>query len=137
MKIFLLFALSSIIVFSSCKKAKEDIQENLVIDAMTKGQWKVTNYTKGSANHTSDFDVYRFQFKENNTVDAVNNGVVEKTGTWAGDAVARTIASQFTNANPTLTLLNGTWQITRNSWTYVEARQMINGTEHILRLDKQ
>ena len=137
MKKILIFVLGCIVLFTSCKKIKEEIQEDLVIDAMTNGQWKVTNYTKGSINHTPDFDVYRFQFKENNSVDAINNGSVEKTGSWRGDAAAKTIFSEFTNANPTLTLLNGTWQITRNSWTYVEAKQTINGTEHNVRLDKQ
>jgi len=121
----------------SCKKAIEKIQEEKVIEAMTTGLWKVTSYTMGGMNHTSDFAPYLFQFKNNNTVDAINNGTVEKSGSWAGDPNARTITSQFQNANATLTLLNGTWNITRNSWTYVEARQMVNGSEHTLRLDKQ
>ncbi len=134
-KFLLLFLILSF--FISCEKKKEDVQQDLVIMAMTNGQWKVTSYMKGSTSHTTDFDIYRFQFKENNTVDAINSGSVEKTGTWNGDAVARTIASQFNNAGATLTLLNGTWQISRNSWTYVEAKQTVNGTEHTLRLDKQ
>ena len=121
----------------SCEKKKEQVQEELVILAMTNGQWKVTSYKMGSMDHTSDFNPYLFQFKTNNTVDALNNGSVEKTGTWQGNASARTISSQFSNATTPLTLLNGTWSITRNSWTYVEARQNISGTEHTLRLDKQ
>jgi lipopolysaccharide export LptBFGC system permease protein LptF len=132
-----LLSLILIVSLLSCEKKKEEVQEELVILAMTSGQWKVTNYTMGSMNHTSDFNPYLFQFKSNNTVDAINNGSVEKTGSWQGDPNARTIASQFTNANATLTLLNGTWNITRNSWTYVEAKQTINGAEHSLRLDKQ
>lgn len=132
-----LLSLILIISLLSCEKKKEEVQEELVIFAMTSGQWKVTNYTMDSMNRTSDFNPYLFQFKSNNTVDAINNGAVEKTGSWQGDPNARTIASQFTNANAILTLLNGTWNITRNSWTYVEAKQTINSTEHSLRLDKQ
>ena len=38
--------------------------------------------------------------------------------------------------NP-ISLINGTWNITKSGWTYVEATQ-INGTEvKTLRLDKQ
>lgn len=118
-------------------RKKEEVQENLVIQAMTNGQWKMTNYMMGSMDKTPDFSRYLFQFKQNYTVDALTNGTVEKTGSWNADAVARTISAQFTNSNATLTLLNGTWLITRNSWTYVEARQTINNIEHTLRLDKQ
>lgn len=132
-----LLSLILLVFVLSCEKKKEEVQEELVILAMTNGQWKVTNYMMGSMNRTSDFAPYLFQFKSNNTVDALNNGSVEKSGTWQGDPNTKTISSQFTNANPPLMLLNGTWQITRNSWTYVEARQSLNGTEHSLRLDKQ
>jgi len=131
--------LAAVLLFTvlSCEKKKEQVQEELVILAMTNGQWKVTSYTMGAMNHTSDFSPYLFQFKSNNTVDAIKNSSVEKTGTWQGDPTAKTITAQFTSATTPLTLLNGTWQITRNSWNYVEARQTVNGTEHTLRLDKQ
>jgi dipeptidyl-peptidase-4 len=36
-----------------------------------------------------------------------------------------------------VTLINGTWNITRNSWTYVEATQTIGADVKVMRLDKQ
>jgi hypothetical protein len=119
-----------------CGCSKEQLVKNAVIDAMTSGQWKVVNFKNDNSDITSDFAAYKFQFKENLTVDAINNTAVETTGTWTADGNARTISSTFNNANATITLLNGTWQITDNSWTYVVASQSVNGTIRSLRLEK-
>lgn len=124
-----------LIILAACKK--EEKAENLVIQAMVNGQWKVTNFSKAGIDKTADFASYMFQFKTNLTVDAINNGSIEKTGSWDADAYAQTITSNFTNAVNPLILLNGTWKITNNSWTWVEANQTINGELLILRLDKQ
>lgn len=119
-----------------CKKQIEEQQQNIIIQAMTTGEWKVTSYIKGGTDVTSDFSAYKFRFKTDFTVDAVNNTTVEKTGNWNADANARTITSEFTNATNPLILLNGVWNISNNSWTWVEAYQN-NGTEtRTLRLDK-
>jgi hypothetical protein len=129
------------ILFIAClgctKEQKQQKQENLVIQAMVNGQWKVTNFTKGSANITSDFSAYKFQFKSNFSVDAINNGSIEKTGTWNADAVAQTITSNFTNSTNPLSLLNGTWIIQNTTWTSVQSNQTVNNELMTLRLDKQ
>jgi hypothetical protein len=119
-----------------CGCSKEQLVKNAVIDAMTSGQWRVVNFKNDNSDISSDFAAYKFQFKENLTVDAINNTSVETTGTWTADGNARTISSTFNNANATITLLNGTWQITDNSWTYVVASQSVNGTIRSLRLEK-
>jgi hypothetical protein len=124
-----------LIILAGCKKEKK--AENLVVQAMVNGQWKVTNFTKGAIDKTTDFGPYKFQFKTNFTVDAINNGTVEETGSWNADASAQTITSDFANAISPLALLNGTWKITNNSWTWVEANQTANGELLNLRLDKQ
>lgn len=123
-------------LITGCAKTVEQVQENLVIKAITDGQWHLTNFTKGNTNMTADFSPYRFQFRTNNTVEAINNGSTEKTGTWSTDASARTISSSFGNAATPLSLLNGTWKITDNSWTFVEASQMVNSETMTLRLEK-
>lgn len=125
----------SIFFLLGCSKEKR--QENMVIKAMVSGQWKVTNFNKGGTDITSDFSIYKFQFKTDFTVDAINNGTVEKTGSWDADASAQTITSNFTNASNPLVLLNGTWTITNNSWTWVEAKLTLNGELRNLRLDKE
>ena len=129
-----LYAITFLFVLFGCIKKKE---ENLVENAMMNGQWKVTSFKKAGTDITSDFSTYLFQFKSNFTVDAINNGSVEKTGSWNADASAQTITSSFSNAANPIVLLNGTWQITNNSWTWVEASQTVNGEVLNLRLDKQ
>jgi hypothetical protein len=132
----LLLLVSLSVMFLNCNKLKEQVQENIVIRAMTEGQWRITKFTKAGADKTTDYAPYLFQFHANNKVDAINNGTTEKTGTWQADPNAKTISSSFLNASVLLTQLNGTWQITRNSWTYVEATQTVNGEKLTLRLDK-
>ena len=119
-----------------CQKAKEAIAEDLIIKAMTDGQWKVTKFKKDSTDVTTDFASYKFQFKKDNSVDALNNAATEASGSWNADAMARTITSNFANGSNTIKLLNGTWKITNNSWTFVEATQTVNGEVRLLRLDK-
>ena len=128
--------LLSLLLLAGCQKLKENIQEDMVIKAMTDGQWRVSSFFKASENKTADFSSYRFQFHSNKTVEAINNGNKEKTGTWDADPNTRTITSSFANATNVLMLLNGTWRITNNSWTFVEASQTVNGELYKLRLDK-
>ena len=130
-----LYTVFFLIMLAGCKKEKK--AENLIIQAMVNGQWQVTNFNKGGTDATNSFASYRFQFKTNFTVDAINSGMVEKTGSWNADASAQTITSNFSNASNPLAFLNGTWKITNNSWTWVEASQTVNGELMNLRLDKQ
>lgn len=108
-----------------------------MIKAMTDGQWAITSFTLNGNNITTDFSPYKFKYYSNKTVDAINNGSVEKTGNWDGDAANMTTWANFSNATPPLSLINGTWTITRNSWTYVEARQTVGTDTKLMRLDKQ
>ena len=125
------------ILLGSCEKAAEKIGEDLVIKAMTDGQWKITKFTQNGTDITSNFSGYKFQYYSNKTVDAILNGVTERSGTWDGNASAMTTYANFPGATNPILLINGTWNITKNSWTYVEATQT-NGTEvKTLRLDKQ
>lgn len=131
---FLIFVL--FVVFAGCKKAIENFQEDLVIKAMTDGQWKITSFTQNGANITSDFTSYQFKYYSNKTVDAIKNGTVEKTGTWNGDAATMTTWANFTSPPYPLDLINGSWHIDRNSWTYVEATQLNGSDTKTMRLDK-
>lgn len=115
---------------------KEQLQRDAVVSAMTSGQWKVVRFLSAGTDVTSDFADFKFQFKENQTVDAIRNNAVDKTGSWNADATNRTITSAFTNGGHPLILLNGTWKITNNSWTFVEATLTINSETRQLRLEK-
>lgn len=134
-KLYILICL--FFLFSCSKEKQQQQQENLILQAMVSGQWKVTNFTKAGADITSDFEGYKFQFKNNFTVEALYNGSIEKTGDWNADPVTQTITSNFTNAPQPLILLNGTWSIEKTTWTSVQANQTVNGELCTLRLDKQ
>jgi len=126
-----------IVLLGGCKKKIEEIQQDLVIKAMTDGQWVITNFTQNGNNITSAFSPYKFKYYSNKTVDAINNGTVEKTGNWDGNATNLTTWADFPNATYPLTLINGTWHIDNNSWTFVVASQTIGAETRVMRLDKQ
>ena len=134
-KIFVISVLA--ILFSGCKKTIEQIAQDAVIKAMTDGQWVITSFTQNGSDLTSNFSGYKFQYYSNKTVDAIKNGVVDKTGTWDGNATTMTTSANFPNAVNPLLLINGSWHIDNNSWTFVMATQT-NGSEiKTMRLDKQ
>jgi hypothetical protein len=122
---------------TGCKKAIEAKAENAIVKAMTDGQWVITTFTTNGTDITSSFATYKFQYYSNYTVAAINSGSVENTGTWQGDINAMSISANFPNAVNPLLLLNGTWVINDNSWTYVKATMTIGNEVRILRLDKQ
>jgi hypothetical protein len=134
-KIFTYFFL--VVLFAGCKKSIENVQEDLVVKAMTDGQWAVTSFTQNGTNITSDFLPYRFKYYSNKTVDAINNGTVEKTGTWDGNATTMTTSANFTGAAYPLNLINGNWHIDNNSWTFVVATQTNGSESKTMRLEKQ
>ena len=125
-----------LISLTGCKKAIQNAQEDLVVRAMADGHWRVSSFVLNSTVITADFSPYRFKFHTNRTVDAIKNGMTEQTGTWEGNAAAMTMQANFPASAAPVSHLNGTWLITRNSWTYVEAGQSAGSDSKILRLDK-
>ncbi|OQY96084.1 MAG: hypothetical protein B6D37_02960 [Sphingobacteriales bacterium UTBCD1] len=132
------FALIPILfILFSCKKVKENIAQDAIISAMTSGQWVITQFTNNGSNITSSFSGYKFQYYSNKTVDAIKNGNVEKTGNWDGNASTMTTWASFPGAGAPLDLINGTWHIDNNSWTFVVASQANGSDTKTMRLDKQ
>lgn len=136
MKRFIL-VLSLFSLLAGCKKSVETKAENAIVKAMTDGQWIITSFTSDTSDITSNFAGYKFQYFSNYTVDAIKNGSVEKTGIWEGDVSSMSISANFSGAADPLLLINGTWIITDNSWTYVKASMHIGNEIRTLRLDKQ
>ena len=132
------FTILLLVFFSlfSCKKTLEEKARDIVVNAMTSGKWSITRFTTDGTNITSDFTGYSFQFFENETVDAIKNNSVEANGSWKGDAANMSISANFINVSEPLSLINGTWSITNNSWTFVEAKQTSGAQVKTLRLDK-
>lgn len=104
---------------------------------MTDGYWKVTSFTLNGNNISTDFSTYTFKYYSNKTVDAIKNGTTEITGTWDGDAASMTTWASFTAPPYPLTLINGSWHIDQNSWTYVVATQTAGSDTKVMRLEKQ
>jgi hypothetical protein len=129
-------AILSCLLLAGCQKTIEKKAEDAIIKAMTDGQWEIKNFTTNGTDITSDFTGYKFRYLSNYTVEAIKNGVVEKTGDWQGDAAAMNITAHFPNAINPLLLLNGVWHITDNSWTYVKATMTVGSEIRTLRLDK-
>ena len=133
-----LFAvLIAFVLLTGCKKAIEKQAEDMVIKAMTDGKWIITNFTQNGTNITTDFAGYKFQYYSNKTVDAIHNGSVEKTGNWDGNAVTMTTWANFSGVSYPLSLINGTWHIDNNSWTFVAATQTIGSETKTMRLEKE
>jgi hypothetical protein len=132
----LLIVFASLSLLSSCKKAIDKIKEEMAITAITDGTWYVEDYKAGAANVTTEFDGYDFKFQSNGTVLGMKSSTTT-SGTWTGDANARTINSNFAGAAQPLSRLNGLWKITANDWEYVHANSVINGETCYLKLRKR
>ena len=121
----------------ACNKIKEKVEEKKALNFITSGQWKVAGYTKDGVDYTETFAGYAFQFKNNNTVDAIKNGDLEITGTWAGDTNAYTINASFPpGAKHPLPLLNGLWQLLAGGDNFTKARKETNGVICLLHLER-
>jgi hypothetical protein len=126
----------TMIAISAAHCSKEEIQQNLITKAMTDGQWVVQQFTENSQDLSSEFTPFLFQFYENGQVKAIN-GTTVITGTWVGDANARTITSTFPDINNTLQRLNDTWQIFNNTLSMVEANPTSSSRNAYLKLVKK
>jgi hypothetical protein len=122
--------------FFSCKKAIENKQRDILIDAITNGQWEVQQYIEGTVDITYQFYGYRFQFEENGAVHAMF-GTVTDDGTWTGDINNYSITSQFPGVGDPLKKLNGTWKLTDSYWDFVEAEMNTANGKNILYLRKR
>jgi hypothetical protein len=125
-----------ILLFPSCKKAIDKKKENLIVEAMTSGQWKVSSFTRDQDDLTASFSPYTFKYHENRTVDAIKGGSVEKSGTWQENVDDLDIFADFPQAADPLLLINGNWHIDKTDWTYVEASRNEGGSVRKMRLDK-
>ncbi|MEI6948495.1 hypothetical protein V9K67_14975 [Paraflavisolibacter sp. H34] len=129
-------AIVLLLSLTCCKKIKENIQEEAVLDVVTSGQWKISRFQKGDSTLTREFSAYRFRFQGNLKVEALKDGTPEAEGTWTGDQATQTITSRFTTTQRPLVLLNGAWKINRGSESFVEASQAHSESTCHIRLEK-
>ena len=80
MKKFILFAGLCSMIFVGCTKKDGEVKS--VTEAVTSGSWRVTNFSEGSKNATSEFEGYNFSFQSNGKVLASKNGTATE-GNWS------------------------------------------------------
>ncbi len=131
-----LLALSLLVLLAGCKKAVEKAKQDALVQVMIDGQWKITNFKLNNVTITDDFEGYSFKYYETLTVDAIKNGVVERTGTWDGDIATHTTWANFPNSPEPISLINGTWIVNHSDWTYVVASFNDGVNTKLMRLDK-
>jgi hypothetical protein len=125
-----------VIAISVAHCSKEDVQQNLILQAMTNGQWQVQSFQENTVDVSSEFVPYLFQFYENGQVQAIS-GTTTVAGVWTADPNARTITSSFPTGNNTLKRLNDTWKIFNNTFSLVEANPSNTGRNAYLKLVKK
>ncbi len=136
-KIYFVALFISFFLLPSCRKAIENRLNDVIINSMTDGQWMITSFINNDSDITTQFSGYKFQYHNNKTLDAFKNGFIELTGDWDGNALDKTTWASFPGNSLPITLLNGTWKITNNTWTYVVASQTNGTVTRTFRLEKQ
>jgi hypothetical protein len=107
---------------TGCKKVVEESARKVLLDLMTNGRWMVQTLTESGVDYSTDYSAWEFQFYENGTVDGLN-GTQKVTGTWEVDEIKMTIRSTFPTGSPAALLrLSETWNLTKTTFSYVEAK---------------
>jgi hypothetical protein len=120
----------------SCKKVIEKKVQDMVMDAITNGEWIVEQYFEGDVNLSSEFLNYSFKFNSNGTL----TGTVGSTatdGTWVPNTTDYTIVTDFPTAGDPLKKMNGLWKIKDSYWDYVKAEMTTSNGIKLLKLRKK
>jgi len=136
-KLTSVIGLAMLLFSGSCKKAVDNIKEDLMIKLITENTWKIVKYVDGTTNMTTLYTDYDFKFNKDGSLNAIKNGVTESTGTWAGSESSQSITSAFPSAGDTLNRLTGVWLISNTKskpWRVFSHRS--DGTKEYL-LDLQ
>jgi len=113
------------LVSSSCKKAVDNIKEDLMVNLITSNTWVVVRYMEGAQNITPTFSTYEFKFYKSGNVDAIENGITKASGTWQGSEATQSITSNFPTTGDPINKLNGVWKVTNtksNPWRVFSQR---------------
>ncbi|MBL7769611.1 MAG: hypothetical protein JNK20_11570 [Flavipsychrobacter sp.] len=123
-------------LLGACSKAIEEKKEDIILDAMTNGQWYIYSFKEGNTDISSSFSPYTFQFYRDGKVSGFTPETEDK-GTWIGDVNTLSIITNFPAASEPVSKLNASWKITNNTWDYVKAETTVQGIKHLLHLKKK
>lgn len=120
MKTKILIALLALGMLVGCKKKTIRTIEN----DMSDGTWKISLFQENGYNHTSDYEIYTFNFNSNESVQATNNGY-KVNGSWVVGRKNGHIEFNLMMPSP-LEDLSAGWEVVSNSTTKLELKD-ING----------
>lgn len=89
---------------------------------MSDGTWKISLFQEDGFNHTSDYDIYTFNFDENGSVQASNNGY-KVNGSWSVGKDDGHIEFNLTLSSP-LEDLSDDWEVVSNSANKLELKDI-------------
>ncbi len=136
--LILLLAAGLLAGLPSCKKAVDNIQMNAAYDIVTKGQWRVTKFEKGTTpvSILPEYAGYVFQFYENGVVTAFKTGSTDVNGTWSARTETLSLTASFPGQDDPLQRFNGTWLITKITENTVEGINGENAEPYTVALQK-
>jgi hypothetical protein len=136
LKPLILTGFIALLFSASCKKAIEKKAQDMVMEAITSGEWIVEQYFEGSNNLSNQFQDYYFRFNSDGTLTGTVNSNVTN-GTWTPNISDYTINSEFPTAVDPLKKLNGVWKLKDSDWDYVKAEMTTSDGTKLLILRKK
>jgi hypothetical protein len=115
-KPILLVALKAAVIlyFAACANVEDYSFYKMVTPVVTKGSWKVNLYMDANLNKTNDFSGYTFSFNSNGDVAVTKNGNTSN-GHWYEDNISQRVIIDLGTADPLLSSLNDTWNVSEVS----------------------
>ena len=131
MKSYLNCFLFAIVLFISCKKDSNNINNNI-----SNGTWRITLFTDSGNDETGDFSGYSFTFGDNGVLTATKAGS-SKTGTWNDNNNDFNIdIGEKTDSNKPLGELTDDWDIISKSSTEIKLKDDNNASAEFLTFQK-
>ena len=131
MKSYLNCFLFAIVLFISCKKDSNNINNNI-----SNGTWRITLFTDSGNDETGDFSGYSFTFGDNGVLTATKAGS-SKTGTWNNNNNDFNIdIGEKTDSNKPLGELTDDWDIISKSSMEIKLKDDNNASAEFLTFQK-
>jgi hypothetical protein len=126
-----------LLVNSACKKAVENVKEDLVMDLITNNLWLISNFKEGTTDLTGNFAAYQFKFNRDGSVLGQKSGEPDAVGNWKGNSDDMSITSSFPSGPAPLDKLTGKWMITKTTLSSVKSNRVAGSITYNLDLVKK
>jgi hypothetical protein len=136
MKKFIVFTGLCSLLLAGC--TKKDSTVSSVEEAVTKGTWRVTNFSERTNNETDDFTGYTFTFLSNGKIQAAKNGII-KEGNWSESTSSQKLIIDLgakSDANKPLGELTDDWVIVSKTATKINLTDDNSSSNELLEFSK-